>query len=196
MSDTHAQVSVRILDKEYQVACPASERTDLLDCAEVLNEKMREIRDSGRIVGLDRIAVMAALNMANDLLHAQERDKALEGNVSDRLKIISDRVDSVLGNTQQLDLSRRAYEFDVSCSVRYRPGYLSTLNFYLGVVHCRQHVCRTDLSESLLLPRLTPPVAPVRERRFGNGSGGRRHPFYVPRACNTSMKQSHDKSFD
>lgn len=104
MSDTHAQVSVRILDKEYQVACPASERTDLLDSAEVLNEKMREIRDSGRIVGLDRIAVMAALNMANDLLHAQERDKTLEGDISSRLKLISDRVESVLGNAQQLDL--------------------------------------------------------------------------------------------
>ncbi len=104
MNETHAQVSVRILDKEYQVACPASERTDLLDSAEVLNEKMREIRDSGRIVGLDRIAVMAALNMANDLLHAQERDRTLEGDISIRLKLISDRVESVLGNTQQLDL--------------------------------------------------------------------------------------------
>ena len=104
MSDAPTQVSVRILDKEYQVACPASERTDLLDSAEVLNAKMREIRDSGRIVGLDRIAVMAALNMANDLLHAQARDKALEGDVSERLKLISDRVENALGNTQQLDL--------------------------------------------------------------------------------------------
>ncbi len=104
MSDSYAQVSVRILDKEYQVACPASERTDLLDSAEVLNARMREIRDSGRIVGLDRIAVMAALNMANDLLQAQARDRALEGNISDRLKVISDRVESVLSDTQQLDL--------------------------------------------------------------------------------------------
>ncbi len=103
MSDTYAQVSVRILDKEYQVACPPSERTDLLDSAEVLNEKMREIRDSGRVVGLDRIAVMAALNMANDLLHAQARDKLLEGDISDRLKHISDRVESVLGESKQLD---------------------------------------------------------------------------------------------
>jgi cell division protein ZapA len=104
MNEQHTQVSVRILDKEYQVACPASERTDLLDSAEVLNARMREIRDSGRIVGLDRIAVMAALNMANDLLHAQARDKALEGDLSERLKLISDRVESVLGDTQQLDL--------------------------------------------------------------------------------------------
>ena len=104
MTQQIAQVSVRILDKEYQVACPADERTDLLDSAEILNDKMREIRDSGRIVGLDRIAVMAALNMANDLIHAKARDQELEGDISDRLKLISDRVDNVLSGTQQLDL--------------------------------------------------------------------------------------------
>jgi cell division protein ZapA len=104
MTQQIAQVSVRILDKEYQVACPAEERTDLLDSAEILNNKMREIRDSGRIVGLDRIAVMAALNMANDLLHARARDQQLEGAFSQRLKLISDRVESALGGNQQLDL--------------------------------------------------------------------------------------------
>lgn len=103
MSEPYAQVSVRILDKEYQVACPASERTDLLDSAEILNAKMREIRDSGRIVGLDRIAVMAALNMAHDLLHAQARDREIEGDLSNRIKIIADRVESALGDTRQLD---------------------------------------------------------------------------------------------
>jgi cell division protein ZapA len=104
MTEQFAQVSVRILDKEYQVACPPNERTDLLDSAEILNSKMREIRDSGRIVGLDRIAVMAALNMANYLMHAQARDQELEGGISDRLKLISDRVDNVLSHTHQLDL--------------------------------------------------------------------------------------------
>ena len=107
MTDQTAQVSVRILEKEYQVACPAEERTNLLDSAEVLNLKMREIRDSGNIIGLDRIAVIAALNMANDLLHANAREQELEGGISNRsnrLKIISDRVDNVLTGTQQLDL--------------------------------------------------------------------------------------------
>lgn len=103
MNETYSQVSVRILDKEYQVSCPASERTDLLDSAEILNAKMREIRDSGRIVGLDRIAVMAALNMANELLHAQARDRLLEGDLSSRLKVISERVETVLGESHQLD---------------------------------------------------------------------------------------------
>ena len=103
MTQQLAQVSVRILDKEYQVACPADERTDLLDSAEILDSKMREIRDTGRIVGLDRIAVMAALNMANDLMHAQVRDQQMEGDYSDRLKSISDRLDSALSSTVQLD---------------------------------------------------------------------------------------------
>ena len=103
MTQQLAQVSVRILDKEYQVACPANERTDLLDSAEMLDSKMREIRDSGRIVGLERIAVMAALNMANDLMHARERDQRLEGDYSERLKSISDRLDGALGSTVQLD---------------------------------------------------------------------------------------------
>lgn len=104
MTQQMAQVSVRILDKEYQVACRPEERTDLLDSAEILNSKMREIRDTGRVVGLDRIAVMAALNMANDLMHAQARDVELEGDVSNRLRSISDRVENALSGTQQLDL--------------------------------------------------------------------------------------------
>ncbi len=104
MNDIYAHVSVRILEKEYQVSCPASERTDLLDSAEVLNAKMREIRDSGKVVGLDRIAVMAALNMANELLHSQAKDKALEGTLGNRLKLITERVENVLGDSQQLDL--------------------------------------------------------------------------------------------
>ena len=104
MSKMYAHVSVRILDKEYQVSCPADERTALLDSAEILDTKMRDIRDSGKVVGLERIAVMAALNMANELLQANAKDKVLENTLGNRLKLMSDQVESVLGNTQQLDL--------------------------------------------------------------------------------------------
>ncbi len=104
MSEMYAHVSVRILEKEYQVSCPADERTALLDSAEILNVKMREIRDSGKVVGLERVAVMAALNLANELLQANAKDKVLEGTLGNRLKLMSDQVESVLGNTQQLDL--------------------------------------------------------------------------------------------
>ncbi len=100
----YAHVSVRILDKEYQVSCPADERTALLDSAEILDTKMRDIRDSGKVVGLERIAVMAALNLANELLQASAKDKVLEDTLGNRLKLMSDQVESALGNTQQLDL--------------------------------------------------------------------------------------------
>jgi len=103
MTDMYAHVSVRILEKEYRIACPASERTDLLDSAEILNAKMREIRDSGKVVGLDRIAVQAALNMAHELLKTRAKDEAIESSLGPRLKILSERVDSALGN-QQLEL--------------------------------------------------------------------------------------------
>ena len=58
MNDDLQRVTVRLLDKEYQVACPEDEREALLESAELLNRKMKEIRDSGKVVGVDRIAVL------------------------------------------------------------------------------------------------------------------------------------------
>lgn len=63
-SDT---LNVRILDKEYCINCPAEERTNLQNAARYLDDKMREIRSSGKVVGVDRIAVMAALNISHEL---------------------------------------------------------------------------------------------------------------------------------
>lgn len=64
-------VYVKILDKEYQVACPPEERGALLQSAQVLDERMRMIKNSGSVIGLERIAVMAALNLSHELLQAQ-----------------------------------------------------------------------------------------------------------------------------
>ena len=99
-----AHVTVRILDKEYFVSCPQDERADLLDSAEYLNKKMREIRDTGKVVGADRIAVMAALNMANELLRLRKLDTELQGAVSGRVKNMRERVETALQRTRQLDL--------------------------------------------------------------------------------------------
>ena len=98
-----SRVSVRILEKEYHVACPIEERAALLDSAEYLNRKMREIRDSGKVVGLDRIAVMAALNIVNDLLQSKGRDSGVEGDIAVRLKTLRERVESALVRGQQLE---------------------------------------------------------------------------------------------
>jgi len=99
-----AQVSVRVLEKEYQFACPASERNDLLNAAEFLNAKMRQIRDSGKVVGLDRISVMAALNLANELLKTRSREELLDSNVGLRVKNMRERVESALEAGKQLEL--------------------------------------------------------------------------------------------
>ncbi|MFC4308339.1 cell division protein ZapA [Steroidobacter flavus] len=103
MSDRLVRVSVRILEKEYQVACLPEERSELLDSAEFLNGKMRDIRDAGNIVGLDRIAVMAALNLAHELLK-RNRNEAIESEVSERVKQMRERVESALSRGQQLPL--------------------------------------------------------------------------------------------
>jgi cell division protein ZapA len=99
-----SRVSVRILEKEYHVACATSERSDLLDSAELLNAKMREIRDSGKVVGLDRIAVMAALNLANEVLKFRQQDGDLANDVGARLRSLRERVETALQKGQQLEL--------------------------------------------------------------------------------------------
>jgi cell division protein ZapA len=99
-----ARVSVRILEKEYFVACPYEERSALLDSAEQLNARMREIRDSGKVVGLDRIAVMVALNLTHEMQKLKEREAKLESELSGRLRTVRERVESTLEKTQQLEL--------------------------------------------------------------------------------------------
>ena len=104
MSDTFAHVSIRILGKEYQVACPADEKADLLASAELLNEKMQSIRASGKVLGLDRVAVMAALNLANELIKRNDEDRQLKDIFDLRIKAMRERLDSALGPGQQLRL--------------------------------------------------------------------------------------------
>lgn len=104
MSEAGRPLSVRILEKEYFVACGAEERNQLLDSAEFLNGRMKEIRDSGKIVGLDRIAVMAALNLANEVLQLRARENGSEQETGHRLKALRERVESALERGQQLEL--------------------------------------------------------------------------------------------
>lgn len=60
------------MDKEYRVACPAEEQASLRASAEFLNQKLNEIRGRGSVIGTERIAIMAALNLAHELLNCQE----------------------------------------------------------------------------------------------------------------------------
>jgi cell division protein ZapA len=104
VSEPFAHVTIRILEKEYHVACPAEEKASLVASAELLNNKMREIRDSGKVVGLDRVAVMAALNLANELIKVQSQDEELKNIVGLRMRAMREHLDSALGPAKQLSL--------------------------------------------------------------------------------------------
>lgn len=104
MTDMFAHVNIKILEKEYQISCPAKERKALVDSAELLNIKMREIRDSGKVVGLDRIAVMAALNIANDLIASNGIGEILETDAKAKVRSMRERVETALQSGQQLEL--------------------------------------------------------------------------------------------
>ena len=99
-----ARVSVRIMEKEFVVACPYDERSALLDAAEFLNARMRDIREAGKVVGLDRIAVMAALNLAHEFLKGKDRESKLDTGVGQRVRALRERVEGALEKTQQLEL--------------------------------------------------------------------------------------------
>ena len=64
-------LTIRILDKDYQVNCQPDERDALILSAKMLDEKMEEIRSNSQIIGLERVAVMAALNLAHDLIRSE-----------------------------------------------------------------------------------------------------------------------------
>lgn len=100
---TATSVTVRILDKDYQVACPEEEKMALMKSAEFLNQRMREIRDTGKVIGLDRMAVMVALNLVNDLLKIEDAVGDVDEEVTDRVRKMRARMDEVLGAERQFE---------------------------------------------------------------------------------------------
>ena len=97
-------IIVQILDKDYRVACQDGQQDSLLASARFLDQKMREIRSGGRVIGTDRIAVMTALNLAHELLEFQrERDQLGEG-FGRRIKALREKVEVALNDGNQLEL--------------------------------------------------------------------------------------------
>lgn len=94
MSSEIKQEVIRLLDKEYTVACPPAERDGLLDSARRLDGKMREIRSRGKVVGTERIVVMAALNIIHELLQGQHSEQQQE--LTMRMRLMQDKIEAVL----------------------------------------------------------------------------------------------------
>lgn len=104
MSDNMKPVKVVILDKEFLVACPEEDHAALLDSADFLNDKMKEVQRNGRVIGMDRITVMTALNMAHEILQKNSKEKDIDPVIAHRLHVIQDKIDLTLKNTQQIEL--------------------------------------------------------------------------------------------
>ncbi|MCK5481227.1 MAG: cell division protein ZapA [Gammaproteobacteria bacterium] len=97
MSSEPQALKVHILDKEYLVACPEEEMDALKASAKHLNDKMTEIRETGKVVGIDRIAVMAGLNIAHEALSGGGKSSR----TGTRIKKLNSQIDKVLAKYRQ-----------------------------------------------------------------------------------------------
>jgi cell division protein ZapA len=104
MSEAATTVTVKILDKEYQVSCPEDEVDALTSSARYLDENMRTIRDTGKVFGLDRIAVMAALNITNEYINNRESLTSTQGVVDAKVSVLVERVSQALSDHKQPNL--------------------------------------------------------------------------------------------
>lgn len=103
MTDT-STLTVKILDREFRVSCPPEEQQHLIDSAEFLDKRMREIRETGRVIGVDRIAMMAALNLTSELLSHENTNQQASQSVNSAIDRMANKIDECLHETESLDL--------------------------------------------------------------------------------------------
>lgn len=96
MSTSSDPVTVNILDRKYQFACPEPERDDLKKAAEELDEAMREIKDSGRLMSLERIALQAALNYCDQTLKLRRAVNERQEKIDSRIRMLADELDEAI----------------------------------------------------------------------------------------------------
>ncbi len=97
-------LTISIMNKEFQVACPEGEEEALQRAARYLSEQMQEIRQSGKVVGMDRIAIMTALNMSHELLSGQSKVQTSQDYAKLRIRALNDRLENAIANGKQLKI--------------------------------------------------------------------------------------------
>ena len=91
-----------IFDREYRIACAPEERADLIACARYVDARMNEIRDTGKVMGADRVAVMAALQIAQELFSAKAGGSASLGEIKRRIRQLNEMADDMLATQEKL----------------------------------------------------------------------------------------------
>ena len=97
-------LTISIMNKEFQVACPEGEEEALQRAARYLSEQMQEIRQSGKVVGIDRIAIMTALNMSHELLSGQSKVQTSQDYAKLRIRALNDRLENAIADGKQLKI--------------------------------------------------------------------------------------------
>ena len=92
-------LTVNIMGKEYRIACPEDEKDNLRASADLLNEKLNEIKQSGSVIGSERIAIMAALNLSHEILHSQSLVTE-HGDLNQRIDELSERISDSMRDIQ------------------------------------------------------------------------------------------------
>jgi cell division protein ZapA len=92
-------ISIQIMGKEYQIACPAHKAPQLLAAAALVNNKMQAIKNAGKIIGNEKIAIMVALNIADDFLATQDESVDHNTQLHTKLEMLCDKVEKVLEPT-------------------------------------------------------------------------------------------------
>lgn len=102
MSGEIKTLDIKILDRELRVACPEEERGELLDAVAYLDRKMREIRDAGKIASIERIAIMAALNITHELLSVKVGKGVDLADLKRRMSAMETAIDTALAEQDTL----------------------------------------------------------------------------------------------
>ena len=95
-------LDVQILDREFRVACPDDEKAELLEAVGYLDKKMREIRNAGKIASTERIAIMAALNIAHELLTTKLGGGFDMGDYKRRMQSMQTTIEEALADQNKL----------------------------------------------------------------------------------------------
>ncbi|OGT60164.1 MAG: hypothetical protein A3E85_04220 [Gammaproteobacteria bacterium RIFCSPHIGHO2_12_FULL_45_12] len=104
MTNQFVTATIEILGKFYPVKCPAREEAALQETAKYLNKKMSEVQESGKVINLERIAIITALNMAHEFLEQDRQKGSLTSKINQHITKLQDKLDQALEQSSQTEL--------------------------------------------------------------------------------------------
>ena len=96
------QIDFKVMGREFRVACPENEERELLEAVAYVDKRMLEIRDKSKVIGLERIAIMTALAIASDFLHAKAPGDVDLGEFRRRINSLQSTIDAAMIEQEKL----------------------------------------------------------------------------------------------